>query len=271
MSADVYAQVDRRRNLSREEFRREYLYKGRPVIIEDAIDDWKNDPTWTWEGFKKVCGTAKVRVYRYDPKLEYRPNDVRHMAVGELIDNVREGDWQTFPFYMRDEWNLFYEYPQLRAAQAVPAYFFDWFKFVPKRLRLEYPRLFIGPRGAITPLHVDIWGTHAWLAQLSGRKRWLLFSPDQAPLLYGYKVRVEAPDYERQPLFRQARPVEAIINPGDTIWVPSRWSHWVQSEQPGLSVTYNYMGPGCFASSLKGMFRQQVVRRIKRRPALSPA
>ncbi len=272
MSDSAYPQVDRRRNLSREEFRREYLYPGRPVIIEDAIEDWRSHRLWSWDGLKEACGTAKVRVYRYDPTLEYRPNDVRFMPLGELIDHVRTGDdWQSFPYYLRDEWNLFHQYPQLRAAQKVPGYFFDWFKFLPPRLRLEYPRIFIGPRGAITPLHMDIWGTHAWLSQLSGRKRWLLFSPDQAPLLYGYKVRVESPDHERQPLFRQARPMEAFINPGDTIWVPSAWSHWVQSVEPGLSVTYNYMGPGCFKSSLKGMFKQQIVRRMRRKQVLAPA
>ncbi len=271
MSDAAYPQVDRRRNLSLREFRREYLYPQRPVVIEDAIEDWKNNAVWTWDGLKKLCGTALVRIYRYDPKVEYRPNDVRHMQLGEFIDSLRGADSHSFPFYLRDEWSLFHEYPQLRAAQAVPPYFFDWFKFVPPRLRLQYPRMFIGPRGAITPLHADIWGTHAWLSQLSGRKRWLLFSPDQKPLLYGYKVRVESPDYERQPLFRQARPVEACISPGDTIWVPSRWSHWVRSEEPGLSVTYNYMGPGCFGSSLQGFFRQQVVHRLRRQPKLAAA
>jgi hypothetical protein len=148
-------------------------------------------------------------------------------------------------------------------AHRVPRYFFDWFKLVPPALRMPYPRIFIGPRGAITPLHVDVWGTHAWLSQLVGEKRWLLYPPEQEKYLYGYKVRVERPDLQRHPLFRNAKPLECTIRTGDTIFVPSRWSHWVESLQPGISLTYNYMGPGCFGVTLAQWLKAQSVGRLQ--------
>ena len=36
-----YPQVDRRSDLSVREFKREYLYPGKPVVITDAIGEWK--------------------------------------------------------------------------------------------------------------------------------------------------------------------------------------------------------------------------------------
>ena len=82
---------------------------------------------------------------------------------------------------------------------------------------------FVGPKGAMTPLHVDVWFTHAWLSQLEGRKRWLIFPPGDSQYLYDYQVRCENPDLERFPLYARARPLECTIGPGDTVRVKERF------------------------------------------------
>ena len=45
-SAVRYPEIDRRAGLSRDEFRREYLYPGKPVVITDAIENWKARSAW---------------------------------------------------------------------------------------------------------------------------------------------------------------------------------------------------------------------------------
>jgi ribosomal protein L16 Arg81 hydroxylase len=127
---------------------------------------------------------------------------------------------------------------------------------------LIYPRIFIGPKGAVTPLHHDIWDTHAWLAQLVGRKRWIMFPPDQRHLRYGYQVQPDQPDLEGFPRFQQATPLECTIGPGDVIFVPSRWAHWVVSLDPTISLTHNYMGRGCFWSAMVHAVRERVLQRF---------
>lgn len=264
--------VDRRSNLSLKEFKEEYLRPRRPVVITDAIRHWPATSLWTFEYFKQRLGSVVVPVHRYDDETEFTPDSLKQMTLGEYIDGVTTKDWNEFPYYLRDNWRLFHTCPSLAQEHDVPSYFFDWFRFLPPFMRLPYPRLFIGPKGAITPLHADIWGTHAWLSQLVGRKRWLLFSPDQAAFLYGYNVRCEAPDLDKFPLYARARALEAVIEPGDTIWVPGKWSHWVHSLEAGISITYNYMGPGCFASCLTSAakthlslerFRRAIVGRLR--------
>ena len=250
-----FPEVDRRSNLSIEEFKETYLRPQRPVVITDAIDHWPARSLWTFDYFTKQFGTAAVAVHRYDQEHEFTPGAVMQMSLGEYVEAVATKDWKEFPYYLRDNWRLFHAYPELLKQHDVPEYFFDWFRFLPNFMRLPYPRIFIGPKGAVTPLHADIWGTHAWLSQLVGSKRWLLFSPDQRQYLYEFDVRCEAPDLAKHPLYRNARPMEAIIGPGDTIWVPSKWSHWVHSLEAGISITYNYMGPGCFASCLGSAFK----------------
>jgi hypothetical protein len=156
---------------------------------------------------------------------------------------------------------LLLEYPELSKYYSFPKYFFDWFKVLPPFMRLPYPRIFIGPKGAVTPLHVDIWQTHAWLSQLAGRKRWILFPPGQAHLLYEYQVDPVNPDLKRFPLYRDARPVECTIGPGETVFVPSGWAHWVVSLDPTISLTSNYMGPGCFWRTMPHCVSELLLKR----------
>lgn len=252
---NALSQVDRRSNLSPREFKREYLRPRRPVVITDAAEHWEARHLWTFEFFREHCGSTPVILYRYDRENEYTPGDVIEMTLGEYIDGVTTHSLEEFPYYLRDNWRLFHAYPELMRHHDVPPYFFDWFRLLPPFMRMPYPRIFVGPKGAITPLHTDVWQTHAWLTQIVGRKRWLLFEPSQAQCLYDYSVRCEAPDYEAHPLYREAKPLEAIIGPGDTIWVPSNWAHWVQSLDAGISLTYNYMGPGCFVPCLTNAFK----------------
>jgi ribosomal protein L16 Arg81 hydroxylase len=232
-------------------------------VITDAIDDWDRG-ILSFDGLKALCGDEDVLVYHYDAEKEFTPGDVSRRTVSEVIDSVLENDLSGFPYYLRDNWQLCDKYDEIMRAHTVPSYFFDWFRFLPAFMRMPYPRIFIGPKGAITPLHVDVWDTHAWLSQLEGRKRWLLFPPEDRKYLYDYQVRCEKPDLAKFPLYEKASPLECTIGPGDTVFVPSRWAHWVQSLDPGVSLTYNYMGPGCLASCTTHTIKD-VLARIGRR------
>jgi hypothetical protein len=262
MSEDCcFPQVDRHECLSVKEFVRKYRSPGKPVVITGVMKSWKARSTWTFDFFRDRYGSTSMDVYRFD-NGNYRPNRLEVMALADFIDKTLRNDWETFPYYVRDDWKLFIRHRELLTDYMVPDYFFDWFRLLPRFMRLIYPRIFIGPRGAITPLHHDIWGTHAWLAQLVGRKRWILFSPDQRDLLYDYQVRPDQPDLQRFPLFRKAKPLECTIGPGDMIFVPSGWHHWVISLDPTISLTHNYMGPGCFWPCLASATRERVLSRL---------
>jgi histone arginine demethylase JMJD6 len=261
-----YPEIDRRSGLTPAEFRHEYLYRRRPVVITDAMDRWKARTLWTFDYFRTRYGDTPVTVYRLDG-AKYQPDGIRQMKLADFIGEVSQHDFSTFPCYVRDDWRLFRAHPELLGDYAVPEYFFDWFSLVPSFMRLVYPRIFIGPRGAVTPLHLDIWGTHAWLGQLVGRKRWILFPPDQRELLYDCAVSVLNPDLERFPRFAQTAPVECTIGPGDLVFVPGGWAHEVVSLEASISISHNYMGPGCFRSSLAGSTKTQVIDRLARRRA----
>jgi hypothetical protein len=268
-----YPQIERRHGLTEREFSGEYKRVGRPIVLLDAANNWEA-LHWTFEFLRRKYGTIQVDCSRYESGW-YAANDARRMSLADFIDGVTSQDWKSFPFYIRDYWALFERHPELLSDCPVPTYFFNWMNRMPAFMRRPGPRLFEGPRGAVTPLHADIWGTHAWMTQIVGRKRWILIPPYQAHLLGKkislkgglprYAVNPENPDHERFPLFAQATPVEAVVSPSETIFVPGGWFHHVVSLDAGISITDNFMGPGCFRSVLPNSVNDLVLKRIMRK------
>ncbi|KAM9305732.1 HSPB1-associated protein 1 [Gastrophryne carolinensis] len=99
--------------------------------------------------------------------------------------------------------------------------------------------LWVGSRGANTPCHIDSYGCNLVL-QVEGRKRWHLFPPEDTERLYPTripyeessvfsKVNVVNPDRKRHPLFSGAHPHVVTLHPGQVLFVPRHWWHYVES------------------------------------------
>jgi hypothetical protein len=98
-----------------------------------------------------------------------------------------------------------------------------------------------GPAGTVTSLHHDT--LMLFHTQVVGRKRWRFVSPLQTPLLYNRDnvfspVDLERPDLQRYPLAAQARVIETVLEPGETIFLPLGWWHEVASLDVSLSFSY---------------------------------
>jgi ribosomal protein L16 Arg81 hydroxylase len=258
-------QVDRRSNLSIREFRHEYLRPRKPVVITDAIDNWAALKVWTLDFFKSRYGNSLVRAFRYEDR-EYRkayaPDRQETMRLSSFISAIEAQDFAAYPYYVRDDWRLFIDHPELLNDYQVPEYFVDWFEWLPRFMRLIYPRIFIGGKGAVTPLHIDIWDSHAWLAQVVGHKHWIMYSPDQRGLLYECSVRPLKPDFEKYPRFRQAKAVECITGPGDLIFIPAACAHEVAGLEPSIALSHNFMGPGCVWPCVTNATKENLVKRL---------
>ncbi|XP_075886660.1 tRNA wybutosine-synthesizing protein 5 isoform X4 [Nelusetta ayraudi] len=79
------------------------------------------------------------------------------------------------------------------------------------------------------------------LAQVTGRKRVVLYSPQDALHLYlsGDKSEVldiDSPDLERFPEFVKARRFECVLEPGDLLFIPALWFRNTLALQFGIGV-----------------------------------
>jgi hypothetical protein len=109
------------------------------------------------------------------------------------------------------------------------------------------PRLWIGGR-VRTQIHHD--RDHNLACVIAGRRRFVLFPPDELRNLYVGPidnppplsvVDLDAPDFERFPRFATAlsRAVVAHLNAGDALLMPRYWWHHVSSLEP-MNAMVNY-------------------------------
>ena len=101
-------------------------------------------------------------------------------------------------------------------------------------------RLWIGNRVTVAP-HFDV--AHNLACVMAGRRRFVLFPPEQTANLYPgpmdvtpasvpiSMVPLDEPDFERFPRYREALDAALVaeLEPGDAVYIPYLWWHGVQS------------------------------------------
>ncbi len=245
--------IERLRRPSPAEFYEEFHRNPRPVILEGLIDDWPAMKEWSTDFFREHYGDAEVPVGRCF-------GEKRYMPLGEYVDRMHElgaGEEGKPPLYM-EGWYYKETRPDLQRYYEVPEHFgTDWFytKRFPFDVLPEPHGVLIGPKGAFTKLHYDLWGSHSWNAQIVGRKQWIFVAPEYRRHVYletrqngGYVAGtdVDAPDLERWPRLAKVKYVTGVVHPGEMIFIPSLWMHQVLSLDDTISITHNYLSGNVF-------------------------
>lgn len=245
----------------REEFAATYMSGlGMPVIVSDGMRGWAAKGKWTFDFFRERYGAEQVVV---SDRL-FHAQVVRRIALADFLT------YSQFPFATKlagisehsmylTGYSPFTKHPELMEDFSDPYFVENSYRTLEGPLANWYNDgfswVFIGPRGTWSPLHIDLFGTHAWLAQITGRKRILLFSPSDNSRLYNGEVNLIAPDLEKHPKLAEARPYEGILEPGDVIFIPGGWPHDVVSLEASISLTANFVGPSNFISHLMAICR----------------
>jgi hypothetical protein len=203
------------------------LASGQPLVVEEALAPWGVPATL--EAFAERFG---------DCALSLDDRFVPYRRVRDLVAAMRASETSAGAGYTNG-----CEIPAAMRA-AWPSPFFD------RAGSFEFAQLWMGfgsaPDKPVTPLHRD--NLHGLLAQVSGVKRLLLYSPDQADLLYASAafntsqpcaVDPSAPNLKRYPRFARAQALEVRLAPGEVLALPVGWFHCVFAEGPVISVSYS--------------------------------
>src|SRR5262249_45591175 len=105
-------QVDRRAGLSLGEFRKEYLYPRRPVVVTDAIEMWLVRSRWTMEYIKSRYPETQLNVF-WLRREQYEPSSTENMRLGAFIERIQTHGFDTCPCYIRDDWQIFLKHKEL--------------------------------------------------------------------------------------------------------------------------------------------------------------
>jgi hypothetical protein len=102
----------------------------------------------------------------------------------------------------------------------------------------------IGPARTVSCLHYD--RPHNLLTQVIGYKYVRMFDPQQAARLYPMPgamkntsaVNVACPDLTVHPAFAGAPFLDTVLGPGEMLYIPPGWWHYVEALTPSWSVSF---------------------------------
>jgi ribosomal protein L16 Arg81 hydroxylase len=228
-------QIPRVSTISRDDFIKNYLRPQHPVVIEKLTHDWPAFKKWNLEYIKKVAGDKTVPLYDDRPVKHDEGFNEAHavMKMSEYIDLLDEKptDFRIFLY------NILKQVPALQADYKFPK--------LGMRLIKGLPMMFFGGTGAKVFMHFDIDCTNILHFQFHGKKRCIIFPPDQSPYLYRVPYSLIAredidftdPDFDKWPALQQAQGYVCDLNHGEMLYMPEGYWHYMQYLTPGFSIS----------------------------------
>lgn len=230
------SQIDCVDNISKEDFERNYLNTRRPLVIKNMAKTWPAYEKWSMDYMKTVVGDKTVPLYdssKADPSKPINAS-AAEMKFGDYIDLIK-----SKPTDLR-------------------IFLFDPIKYAPKLLKDyiapknlmggfldSYPNMFFGGKGSVTFLHYDIDMAHIFHTHFNGRKHVILFENKWKDRLYQipyatYALEdydVENPDFDKFPALKGVKGVEAYLEHGDTLFMPTGYWHWMKYLDGSFSIS----------------------------------
>jgi hypothetical protein len=252
------------KDISYERFVEEYANPGRPAIIRGGLHEM---PAARW--------TPELMVQRWGDKIFSIEGENRKLSdiVAALLASTPENpapylrsiDIETdFPEIIPDlAPGVKYAWPNYRLLRAL---FPGWY-FEPGSHCAEF---FFGGNGGSFPfMHADFPPMHTFIGLFYGEKEWIGFSPDQAGNLYlqdpgdhqyvcSDVENIFAPDFDRYPKLKNARPVRARQQAGDLMFMPCNWIHSVKNLSPTISIAWDQLSDSCWDEFVDNKFRGTV-------------
>jgi hypothetical protein len=209
-----------------------------PIVVTDALVDWKIDELWTVESVTNLLQDRAVPVriregtkFSYPLRTDEAP-EIQQMSFARA-SKIISGPKGTESLYVMQV-PVPNTLPELMQNLVVP----DWIAE-----RGEPDMQFWFGRDTTSPLHFDT--ANNFFAQLFGSKRFVVFSPQDSWCLYPKNladhawstspVDVDWPDKEQFPHFFDATRLETVLNKGDTLFLPAYWWHHVTAY--GISIS----------------------------------
>ncbi|XP_074550213.1 tRNA wybutosine-synthesizing protein 5 [Halichoeres trimaculatus] len=234
-------------NVDKEVFLRDIYPQRSPVVLR-GINLGPCLEKWTANYLCEKGGNKEVKIHVSTvPKMDFLHKNFAYKTLPfrEFVKRASEKIHSEFflcedeSYYLRslgedvrkEPADLSKQFPDLAADFHLPEFF--------------APDQFFSSVFRISSCGLQLW-THYdvmdnLLAQVSGTKRVVLYSPQDALHLYlsGDKSEVldiDSPDLKQFPEFVKAKRFECVLEPGDLLFIPALWFHNTLALQFGVGV-----------------------------------
>ncbi|MBD1422965.1 cupin-like domain-containing protein [Sphingobacterium chuzhouense] len=231
----ILSEIDIVDDISKEVFLEKYFKAQKPVLIKGFAKKWEAYEKWNLDYIYDQAGEQVVGLYDNKPADPNKATDepVTHMKMRDYIRLIKTqpSDLRIFFYIITDK------LPELLKNFSYPDLGFKYFKRI--------PTLFFGGSEARVLMHYDVDLGDLLHFQFEGKKRVLLFPPEEAAFLYKvplsvhtiYNVDYERPDYTQFPALRYAKGYEIFMEHGDALFMPSGYWHFNRYLEAGFSIT----------------------------------
>jgi hypothetical protein len=228
-------EIERVKTISKEDFYNNYVKKQKPVVIEKLTEDWPAYEKWKLSYIKEIAGDKTVPLYDDRPVSHKDGFNEAHatMKMADYID-LLEKEPTNYRIFL---YNLMKQVPSLK----------DDFKWPDMGLRLvkQLPMLFFGGENSKVFIHYDIDFSNILHFHFHGKKRCILFAPNQTPYLYKVPhalisredIDFDNPDFDKWPALKHAHGLVADLEHGEMLYMPEGYWHYMKYLTPGFSMS----------------------------------
>ncbi len=230
-----------RREIEPEEFYRDYFFLNRPVMLRGLMSGWPALEKWTPQFFSERFGEIEIEITQdREQDQRYEDNFAKHrrrVTMKRYVEMILEGG-SSNDYYLvaRNQTLNKAAFKSLEDDYITPPGLLD------PRLGIDrFARLWFGPSGTLTPLHCD--NRPILFGQVYGRKHIKLISPYFLRSLYNDRscysaVDLNQIDYERFPAMRNVPILDTMVEPGEFLFIPCGWWHWVRALEISISISF---------------------------------
>jgi hypothetical protein len=211
-------------------FLRNYVLRSRPLIIKGAAWNFPAFSKWRDDSYiLRTTGDLEVPV-ETSKTTRFTGNSKETMKMSTFLsmyaNPIREWNYYLSEMNLLNLGDLVKDVPEKPSLMSSEFYV------------SHVAQLWMGSGGQISSLRRDQYEN--MFCQITGSKHVKMYDPFQIDLLDdGTQVDAEQPDLDKYPLFKYALAVEAHLNEGDCLYIPSNWIHLSKSGS-GRNLAVNW-------------------------------
>lgn len=224
-----------------DDLRRTVADGRRPAIFRGLTGHWPASREWHPDRLRERYGDRTVTALMDLPKSGVLfPTDqadyTRELSFADFLDAMRDTG-RAGPCYLAYQ----------RAADIFDPGDYDFTSLLPADGHPTDSRVWIGSEGTRSMLHSDL--KDNLFCQVHGRKSVILMSWRDSRAAYPFpdnlvnsRVDLAHPDLDRFPRLASATFYQAVVEPGEILYIPRGWWHDIRAISPSISINH-WFGP----------------------------
>ncbi len=216
--------------------------KIKPFIFSNSLESWSALKSWNPLFFKKKYGNFEFNVNPNLPEntAPYLYNSKEYSTLMKLSDFIELMSKNKSCYLAQEDMQAFKDLKEN----------YNFYDLIPSSNHNQddvFVNLWMGANTR-SGLHFDTLDN--FLVQIYGTKKVVLIPPEDAAFVYSIPynfskcyVNPFEPNFKKFPKFKKARIFEGELKPGDVLFIPRGWYHYIYSPKQSISLNCWYGSP----------------------------